>query len=106
MTPDGPASDSEWVWLTEEPYVLTFAWSPGGDRLYYFHSRDGFRCLWSQALDLSRGRPVGPPEAIRHFHSYQDYPLNGSPIAAGSERLLITLSEHRSNIWRATLHSR
>lgn len=100
----GVADPSDWIWVTEEPFNLTFAWAPDGTDLYYFHSRDGFRCLWSQRVeDLQRGRRAGPPRSIRHFHSFQNYPLNGSALSVAGNRVAVVLAQHRSNLWRASV---
>jgi Tol biopolymer transport system component len=107
LTPFGPAGLADlsaWKWMAEEPFNLTLAWSTDGSRIYYFHSRDGFRCLWSQRVEnILRGQAGAPPESVRHFHSYQDYPLNGSMIAVGGNRLAVILAQHRSNLWRAAV---
>lgn len=102
--PAGLADPPTWKWIAEEPFNLTLAWSADGSRIYYFHSQDGFRCLWSQRVEnILQGPAVAPPESVRHFHSYQDYPLNGSMIAVGGNRLAVILAQHRSNLWRATV---
>ncbi len=102
--PAGLADPPTWKWIAEEPFNLTLAWSADGSRIYYFHSQDGFRCLWSQRVENILQGPAGaPPESVRHFHSYQDYPLNGSMIAVGGNRLAVILAQHRSNLWRATV---
>jgi Tol biopolymer transport system component len=103
----GLADPSDWIWVTEEPFNLTFAWAADGTDLYHFHSRDGFRCLWSQRVeDLQRGRRAAPPRSIRHFHSFQDYPLNGSALSVAGNRVAVVLAQHRSNLWRASVRPR
>jgi Tol biopolymer transport system component len=97
------ADPADWTRITEEPFNLTFAWGPDAANLYYFHSQDGFRCLWSQRVDLTREGAPAPPRCVRHFHSYQDYPLNGSAIAVGGNRVAVLLAQHRWNIWRASV---
>lgn len=86
-----------WVHITDEPYSLALDWSPDGARLYYFSTRDGFRCIWSQPM--RRGRPAGPAEPVYHFHRNQRYPWQGSWISAGRDRLVINLAENLANIW-------
>ena len=97
----GHPAPSPWIWLTSETYHLTFGWSPDDSEIYFFQSKDNFRCLWQQALNPLTKRPVGAPTVVRHFHSYQSYPLNGSPISVGRGVIAVKLSAHRSNIWMA-----
>ena len=97
----GHLAPTPWIWLTSETYHLTFGWSPDDSAIYFFQSKDNFRCLWRQALNPLTKRPVGRPTVVRHFHSYQNYPLNGSPISVGQGVISVKLSAHRSNIWMA-----
>jgi Tol biopolymer transport system component len=101
------AHPSKWIRIIEEPFNLTFAWSPDGADLYYFHSRDGFRCLWVERVqELIAGRRAPPPRPVRHFHSFQDFPLNGSAISIAKNRIAVLLAQHRANLWRASLPER
>jgi len=43
-------------------------WSPDGRLLYLLLGLDGFRCLYALRFDPERGKPVGEPFAIHHFH--------------------------------------
>jgi hypothetical protein len=97
------ADRSQWIPITEELYELAVHWAPGGNRLYYFRTADGFRCLYTRRLDAFNKKPVGPPVAIHHFHRNQRYPLNGSWIAVAPQMLVMNLAEQHANIWRATL---
>lgn len=101
------AEPSDWIRLAEEPFHLNLAWTPDGNGLYYLHSRDGFRCLWLQPLEnLTLGRPLSGARPIQHFHSFQDYPLNGSAISVAANRVAVLLAQHRGNLWRASVPMR
>jgi Tol biopolymer transport system component len=90
-----------WIPITSEMYHLHLNWSPDGNRLYYFATRDDRRCLWSLRLDAATKRPNGEPVAVRHFHTVQHYPLSGSWISVARNRLAFNLTDVTSNIWMA-----
>jgi Tol biopolymer transport system component len=52
-------------------------WSPEGDRIYYIAKRDGFHCVWAQALDPKTKKPRGEPAAV--FHAHRNPWLMSSP---------------------------
>ncbi|MBS1824774.1 MAG: serine/threonine-protein kinase [Acidobacteria bacterium] len=59
-----------WVSLTaEDSFNGPAGWSPNGDRVYYASYRDGYRCIWTQAVDPSTKQPIGEPQPVSHFHS-------------------------------------
>ncbi len=91
-----------WVPIAEEMYHLYLRWSPAGNLLYYFATRDDHRCLWALRFD-ARGRPIGQPTAVRHFHTVQHYPLSGSWILVARNRLAFNLTDVTSNIWMAAV---
>ncbi|MBI4909580.1 MAG: PD40 domain-containing protein [Acidobacteria bacterium] len=93
------APRSSWTVLFEEMWFASIHWSPGGDRIYYFSTRDDSRCIWTQAI--RNGRPLGEPVAVRHFHAARHHPDNGGWLAVGNGRLMVTLSEIVSNVWVA-----
>jgi hypothetical protein len=93
---------SQWLEVLNEPDPLAISWSAAGDGVYYFSTRDGFRCLWFRSLDRT-AKVLGEPRCVRHFHGYQQYPLNGSVIAVSRDRLAFVLAEHQSNIWIARI---
>ena len=91
-----------WIPIAEEMYHLYLRWSPDGNLLYYFATRDDHRCLWAVHLDSGTKRPKGEPVAVRHFHAVQHYPLSGSWISVARDRLAFNLTDVTSNIWIAT----
>lgn len=80
-------------------------WSPDGSSLYYLSERDGFRCIWRQALDSSK-MPKGLAAPVAHFHSASSSLLQLGDVgaiglAAAPGKLLFSLGELRGNIWIA-----
>jgi Tol biopolymer transport system component len=71
---DGVAADEkEWIPITDGTNMDRMAvWSRDNNRLYFLSERDGFRCIWGQALDPLTKRPVGPPFAY-HLHQHGDH---------------------------------
>ncbi len=66
--PQRPVGSAAWIPVTEEKTEdHSPAWSPKANLLYFLSDRDGFRCIWAQALD-SRRRTSGPPFSVHHFH--------------------------------------
>jgi len=92
-----------WVRIESQSYYFTVHWSLDGNWLYYFHQRDGFRCLYTQRFDRASRRTVGEPVAIHHFHGSQPYPWGGSWISVVEDRLVVKLTSHSGNIWMGRL---
>ncbi|MDX2149472.1 MAG: protein kinase [Bryobacteraceae bacterium] len=85
-------------------------WAPDENRIYYLSERDGLRCVWSQRLDPTTKKPLGEPEAVRHFHevrrSFQHLRSfdDRTRLAVGGSVVVVALGELRGNIWlRETL---
>jgi len=97
----GPAGS--WIPVTEEMYHLYLRWSPDGDLLYFFATRDDHRCLWAVRLDPETKHPRGEPLAVRHFHTVQHYPLSGSWLSVVRGRVAFNLTDVTSNIWMAAI---
>jgi len=103
---DRPADEPEWRPITagasvdQEP-----CWSPDGKLLYFLSTRDGFRCIWAQRIDLRTGSPVGEPFPMTHFH-HATLSLNGVSAYAGDlglsasrQGLVFAAAEFGGNIW-------
>src|SRR5262249_25772308 len=93
--------ESQWVLVTEESFDLSLHWSPAGKRIYHFSTEDGFRCLWARSFDKETGVLRSAPSPVRHFHTYQRYPLNGSWISVANDKLAVNLVEVLGNVWKA-----
>ena len=66
-----PTAHDEWIQVTEGGIDSHPSWSPDGNTIYYLSTRDGFVCLWAQALDAKTKRPQGSPKEIWPFHGAQ-----------------------------------
>lgn len=96
-------SSNRTIHICDEVYNLSLHWAPDGNALYYWSTRDGFRCLYKQRLDPETKRPQGDPIAILHRHGVQAYPWSGGTLAVGSGRLAMTLMDEFANIWKVEL---
>jgi Tol biopolymer transport system component len=83
-------------------------WGPNGKLIYFLSDREGYRCIWGQAVDPARGSPVGSPFAVFHAHSARltlnlgtDTALNGLSIAAG--KIVVAMAENTGNVWLGTV---
>jgi Tol biopolymer transport system component len=89
--------------ICQEAWNLSLHWAPDGDAVYYWSTRDGFRCLYKQPLDPESKTPQGAPVAILHRHGVQAYPWSGGTLAVGGDRLAMTLMDELANIWKVDL---
>jgi Tol biopolymer transport system component len=85
-------------------------WSPNGRMLYLFSARDGFRCLYVQAVDSATGRPVGEPALVKHLHNLRAPGGGGGSVvgtgpgnAVGRQQILFDGPELVVNVWRMRL---
>src|SRR6185437_5791854 len=81
------------IQLCQVAWNLSLHWDADGNAVYYWSTRDGFRCLYKQALDPESKIPQGAPIAILHRHGVQSYPWSGGTLAVGSGRLAMTLMD-------------
>ncbi|MEO7651717.1 MAG: hypothetical protein ABIZ80_14730, partial [Bryobacteraceae bacterium] len=93
-----------WVALTDgKSWDTAPQWSPNGKLLYYTSSRDGFRCIWAQAV--SRTGPEGSPFPIAHFHqarrSPRLVPFGANDMHVAAAEIVTTVGELTGNIWMA-----
>jgi hypothetical protein len=71
LRPGDPPPESQWVAVhrvAENSAERACGWSPDGRLLYLLLERDGFRDLYAQRIDPSRGVPVGEPFIVQHLH--------------------------------------
>lgn len=97
----------EWIPLTDGAHWDDKPrWSADGRAIYFLSSRDGFRCVWRQALDPATRQPKGAAAAVAHFHGARLSMMNVSmgplSIAAGPNSLVVSLAELTGEIWTAT----
>jgi hypothetical protein len=84
-----------------EPGLASPRWSPDGSRLYYMANRDGFVCLWAQALDPATKRPRGEPVAVFHAHRNPwrtNLPRGGFSFRVGRDRIVFNAAEITGNV--------
>jgi Tol biopolymer transport system component len=98
---DGSCKD--WIPLTGLGAIWGLRWSPTGDRLYFFSSRDGTRCVWGLRVRLPGHGQTGQPFAVQHFHRYQPGPWSNSGISIAGRRLVVWFQYSQSSIWMADL---
>ncbi len=76
-------------------------WAPDGTSLYFYSERDGYGCLWRQALD--EGTPVGPPAPARHLHEAQHAVFHLSrqafALSVGPSFLVYNTPSVKGNLW-------
>jgi len=90
--------------------IRPIGWSPSGGMLYLFSARDGFRCLYVQAVDPTTGRPVGEPTLVKHLHNLRAAGGGGGSVVGtgpgnvvGRQQILLDLPELSVNVWRMRL---
>ncbi len=67
--PERPPPPAEWIALSgDESFHGPAGWSAAEDRIYYASYRDGYRCIWTQAVDATSKQPRGDARAVVHFH--------------------------------------
>lgn len=111
FTPGSPVPRREWAIVTSgEADVRPCGWSPSGRMLYLVSSRDGFRCLYAQAMDAASGRPQGPPRLVRHFHNIRGTGGGGASVistGAGNavlkDRMIFDYPIETANVWTLRL---
>jgi dipeptidyl aminopeptidase/acylaminoacyl peptidase len=76
-------------------------WSPDGKSLFFYSERDGFGCIWRQAME--RGQPVGEPVIAKHLHQAQHAIFHLSrqafSLSAGPDFVVYNEPTVRGNLW-------
>ncbi len=106
--------ETEWVSITEPTeHAQDPSWSPDGRYLYFLSDRDGWRCVWAQALAPATGRPQGSPVAVQHFHSsrlnpftFDDRPRHYIGFSVTRNHLFLSLLETKSSVWLGDLQAK
>jgi len=75
-------------------------WSPDGRLLYLLLDVDGFRCLYAQRVDPDRGKAIGEPFVVQHFHEPQRI-WGSTPFSMGIIRraFIFDQLESTGSIW-------
>jgi Tol biopolymer transport system component len=93
---------TEWIPIPESASLRSGPrWSPEGDRIYAVAKRDGFQCVWAQALDPATKRPFGAPVAV--FHAHRNPWIMWSPpwafsLAVGRRQIVFNAAEISGNV--------
>jgi Tol biopolymer transport system component len=91
--------EAQWVEILKDFDVESLHWSTDGASVYFFSTRDNFRCLWQQRFGAS-GRPEGSPVATAHFHDNHRSPWS-SWLAVTADKLIFSLTEPSVAVWSA-----
>jgi eukaryotic-like serine/threonine-protein kinase len=102
--PSSNGIPAEWIPITTGQFWDDKPrWSPDGNLLYFISSRDGFLCVWAQALDSSSQQPSAPPFAVIHLHdagrSMVNVGLAALEPSVARDRIVFNLGEITGNIW-------
>ena len=104
-----PIQKSRWIAVTDGRALdRETCWSPDGNLLYFLSNRDGFQCIWANALDPVSKRPLGAPFGVYHFHHARQSlaGISRSPAAVGLSvapgRLIFAAGELTGSVWMAT----
>jgi Tol biopolymer transport system component/DNA-binding winged helix-turn-helix (wHTH) protein len=85
------------AWFDDKP-----RWGPDGRILYFVSNRTGVANVWGRRFDNSTGTPTGEPFPVTSFRSAQ-FELTPRTvqmdIAITATKLLLPMSESRSEIW-------
>ena len=81
-------------------------WSPDGSRVYFLSVRDGFVCIWAQAVDPVTKARRG--EAFAVFHAHRNpwrmmVPRSAFSLSVGPHRLVFNATEMTGNVLMAKL---
>ena len=75
-------------------------WSPDGNLVYFYSTRDGFGCYWAWRLDPSAKQPMGKIIEVLHMHDGRHF-LRQQAYGLASDRLYLAVRETTGNIWLA-----
>jgi serine/threonine protein kinase len=99
-----PAPESAWVPITNGSYWDDNpVWTERGDAVLFYSRRDGFGCIWRQAVDLTTKRPKGAPTEVMEFHGgrLSIKQLTGSlpSLLLIKDQLLFNALQRTGSIW-------
>jgi Tol biopolymer transport system component len=94
------AERTAWQTISRDPSIESMHWSVDGRSLYFFSTRDDFRCLLAQHVDTATGKAIGEVSAIQHFHESRRTPWSTwvAPLPKG---VIVSLTEALSNVFIA-----
>jgi Tol biopolymer transport system component len=99
-----PAAELSWIPITSgDSWDDMPVWSERGDALLFYSRRDGFGCLWRQAVNPLTKQPAGAPAEVMTFHSgrISIEPLSGTlpSLSLTGNQILFNALERTGSIW-------
>jgi serine/threonine protein kinase/Tol biopolymer transport system component len=98
----GLAPRSEWIPVADSGWDDKPHYSYDGKLIFFSSDRDGFRCIWAQAMGPDM-HPIGDPFAVYHSHERRRSLRNlrdpAFSIAAGPNMVVFSQEERTGNIW-------
>ncbi|HEY1895887.1 MAG TPA: protein kinase [Terracidiphilus sp.] len=109
--PGATTPDSHWIEVTDKLYFSRKpVWSGDGKTIFYLSMRDGFWCVWGQRFDPDRGRLLGKPIPIRHYHNLKlspsEIPVESFNLSTAGDSLYLNLTETGGTIWVGKIERR
>lgn len=104
------APEAQWTQITDGRFVDDKPrWSPDGKWLYFYSSRDGFRCLWKLRFVPGNHRPQGAPQPVIHLHdanlTLSDLSRAAFDLRVGNDKLVFLAVSESGNIWKTDLEN-
>lgn len=98
------APESAWIAVTSgDSWDDKPVWPQHGDALLFYSRRDGFGCIWRQALNRVTRRPDGPPAEALSFHgsrlSLRQLSSDLASLSASGDELVFTALESTGSVW-------
>jgi eukaryotic-like serine/threonine-protein kinase len=99
-----PAPEASWIAVTSgDSWDDLPVWTERGGALLFYSRRDGFGCLWRQALNPATRQPEGAPAEIMPFHSGRISleELSGTlpSLSVAGNQVLYNALERTGSIW-------
>jgi Tol biopolymer transport system component len=99
-----PATEAAWVAITDgDSWDDKPVWTGRGDALLYYSRRDGFGCIWRQAINQSTKKPEGAPKEVLAFHSIRlsmkELTSYLATLSLVGDQLLFNALESTGSIW-------
>ena len=109
--PGATKPDDHWLEITDKSeFSRKPVWSGDGKTIFYLSLRDGFWCIWGQRFDPKKGRVVGQPIPIMHYHGLKLSPAEISvesfDLSTAGDSLYLNLAETGGTIWVGKLAQR
>ena len=99
-----PAPESGWVAVTNgDSWDDSPVWTERGDALLFYSRRDGFGCIWRQAVNPVTKRPEGEPSEVLGFHSgrlsLKELLSRMESLSLANNQIVFNALESTGSIW-------